>query len=145
MKRLVIDASTLVSGAADPRGESPPSLIYSELTEARFEFIVCPKLLSEVARALRKPYFRDRVTDQEAEEIVAGISGGAIVCEDPAAIEPVLRDPTDDYLVALAREGGAEAIVTGDKDLLEHVGLEPPAITTRAACHLLGLTEPATG
>ncbi|HZV75264.1 MAG TPA: hypothetical protein VFF79_16255 [Conexibacter sp.] len=30
-------------------------------------------------------------------------------------------------------------IVTGDKDLLEHPGLNPPALTPRAACELLGL------
>jgi uncharacterized protein len=34
----------------------------------------------------------------------------------------VLRDPKDDYLVALARASDAEAIVTGDRDLLEHPG-----------------------
>jgi uncharacterized protein len=51
----------------------------------------------------------------------------------------VLRDPTDDFLVALARAASAEAIVSGDADLLDHDGLEPPAIHARAACELLGL------
>lgn len=36
-----------------------------------------------------------------------------------------VRDPGDDYLVALARAAGAEAIVTGDRDLLDHEGLVP--------------------
>jgi uncharacterized protein len=59
---------------------------------------------------------------------------------DPKDIEGVLRDPDDDYLVALAQEAGAEAIVTGDKDLLDHAGeLEPRAINARDACELLGL------
>jgi predicted nucleic acid-binding protein len=30
----------------------------------------------------------------------------------------VCRDPRDDYLVALARSRGADALVTGDLDLL---------------------------
>jgi predicted nucleic acid-binding protein len=51
----------------------------------------------------------------------------------------VLRDPTDDYLVELAQAGKAEAIVTGDRDLLDHDGLRPPAIDARAACELLRL------
>lgn len=55
---------------------------------------------------------------------------------DPPSL---LRDPTDDDLVALARTARARAIVTGDKDLLEHPGLHPPALTVRAACELLGL------
>jgi predicted nucleic acid-binding protein len=53
-----------------------------------------------------------------------------------------LRDPGDDYLVALALAANADAIVTGDKDLLDHPGLQPPAINARQACELLGLTEP---
>jgi len=54
-----------------------------------------------------------------------------------------LRDPDDDYLVSLAREGHAEAIITGDKDLLDHPGLEPAAISPRTACERLGLIQPA--
>lgn len=59
--------------------------------------------------------------------------------QNPTDIEPVLRDPDDDYLVALARVSGANAIITGDKDLLDHTDLRPPAIQPRAACELLGL------
>ncbi len=139
MKRLVVDATTLVSGSANPHGESPPSLLYADLAGASFELIACPQLLAEIERGLRKPYFRERVTDEELAEIVAGIADAATMREDPMRAEPLLRDPDDDYLVALARESGAEAIVTGDKDLLDHPALEPPAIDARTACGLLGL------
>ena len=47
---------------------------------------------------------------------------------NPKEIAALLRDPDDDYLVALAREARAEAIVTGDRDLLDYIGLEPEAI-----------------
>ena len=141
MRRLVVDATTLVSGSADPHGESPPSRIYAEMTGASFEVIACPRLLAEIERGLRKPYFRERVDEEELVEIVAGIADAATMREDPTRVEPLLRDPGDDYLVALARESGAEAIVTGDKDLLDHPGLEPPAIGARSACRLLGLFD----
>lgn len=139
MKRLVIDASTLVSGIASPHGEAPPCLIYDALTEATFDAILCPQLLTEIERALRKPYFRDLVEEREISEIVATIRDAGIVLNDPVDPPALLRDPTDDYLVALAREAGAVAIVTGDRDLLEHADLEPPALHARAACELLGL------
>ncbi|MDQ6805947.1 MAG: hypothetical protein M3065_13490 [Actinomycetota bacterium] len=61
----------------------------------------------------------------------------ALVVADPVDPPPLLRDPGDDYLVMLARDTNAEAIVTGDKDLLDHGGLEPDAITARAACEQL--------
>jgi uncharacterized protein len=76
--------------------------------------------------------------------LVSGVASrrvkeAAVEHEDPSDVEAVLRDPDDDYLLALAREGNAKAIVTGDHDLLDHVGLEPRAIDARGACRLLGL------
>jgi predicted nucleic acid-binding protein len=61
------------------------------------------------------------------------------VLDDPGDVEAILRDPDDDYLVALARQAGAEAIVSGDGHLLDHRGLKPKAINAREACELLGL------
>lgn len=140
MRRFVIDAAALVSGGADPHAESPPSLLFANLGGTRFEAIVCPKLVGEVARGLRKPFFRTRVSADEIEEIVAGIREVAVTSEDPADVEPILRDPADDYLIALARQADAEAIVTSDKDLVDHHGgLEPPAISPRRARELVGL------
>ncbi len=140
MKLLVIDATTLVSGSANPHGESPPSLLYADLGGTRFEIVVCPELLVEVARGLRKPYFRERVSEEELAEIVAGIADVGTMRDDPKAIEAILRDPSDDYLLALAREAGVEAIVSGDKDLLDHADeLEPRVLSAREACELLEL------
>ena len=39
-------------------------------------------------------------------------------CEPATLPEPVCRDPDDDVVLATALAGGAEAIVTGDADLL---------------------------
>jgi uncharacterized protein len=139
LKRLVIDANTLVSGSVNPHGESPPCLLYTDLAGTRFELIVCPELLGEIGYALRKPYFSEQVDESTVDDIVAGIAEAATVLEDPRDIEAVLRDPEDDYLLALARQADAEAIVSGDRDLLDHSGLDPPAITPREACELVGL------
>ncbi|MEX0972155.1 MAG: putative toxin-antitoxin system toxin component, PIN family [Solirubrobacterales bacterium] len=141
MRRLVIDANILASGSVDPHGESPPSLIYRDLDGSRFEAIVCPELLGEVADALRKPYFLDQIGEEGIDDLVAGIAEAATVLDDPVSPPAVLRDPDDDYLVALALEANAEAIVTGDRDLLDHDGLAPPALDARAACKVSGLLE----
>lgn len=44
----------------------------------------------------------------------------------------------------LVIEAGAKAIVGGDKDLLDHPDLEPPAIDARSTCQLVGLLDPPT-
>lgn len=139
MKRLVIDASTLVSGITGSRLESPPCVIYDAVSEMSIEAIVCPRLLAEVDRALRKPYFHDLIEDEEIAEAVSIIRDAGTMLNDPTDPPAVLRDPTDDYLVALAREADAEAIVTSDRDLLDHDDLKPPAIDPRTACKLLAV------
>jgi putative PIN family toxin of toxin-antitoxin system len=140
LKRLVVDPNTLASGIVDPASEKPPRLIFDAIGDLAFELIVCPEVLREVRKTLRKPYFKKLVDVEEARKAVARIERVAIEREDPKEVEEVLRDPKDDYLLALAREAEAEAIVTGDKDLLDHKGeLKPKAINAREACELLGL------
>lgn len=139
MKRLVIDASTLVSGVASRPGGGTPWLILAALLDFDFEAIVCPMLIDEFRGALASKYFRARFDSDDLAEIVANVEDVATQYEDPQEIAPLLRDPDDDYLVALARDSGADAIVTGDRDLLDHLGLKPRALDARAACRLLGL------
>lgn len=141
MKRLVLDPNTLVSGIAALKAGSPPAQLIRAMQAMQFEIAICPEILREVGKALRKPYFRDRVPAAEARLAVTRIGDVAISFDDPVDVEPILRDPSDDYLVTLAKAAGAEAIVTGDKDLLDHTGLQPPAINPREACELLELTD----
>ena len=49
-----------------------------------------------------------------------------------AEVSPSVRDPADDYLVALAREAHADALVSLDRDLLD-AGLTDIAIERPAA------------
>lgn len=105
------------------------------------EAVACPLLIEEIRENLAKPYFRARITQQEAGEAVEAYEAVCLMFADPADTTPVLRDPEDDYLPALAVLSGAQAIITGDRDLLDHDGLQPPAIGARTACELAGLLE----
>lgn len=138
MIKLVVDASILVAAVvADP--ESPPGLVLTAARAGQLEMVACPHLLEEVERALRRPYFARRVSEERRTAILEMFRALASMAEDPVDPPAVLRDAGDDYLVALALKSGAEAIVTGDKDLLDHPDLRPEALTARAACQRLGL------
>lgn len=138
MKRLVVDASALVSGVASRPG-APPALLLAAILDAEFEAVLSPKVLGKFKRALRANYFIDRFSAAELDDIMVAVELAALVRDDAEEIESVLRDPDDDYLVALAREAEAEAIVTGDRDLLDHPDLQPPPVNARRACEMLGL------
>jgi putative PIN family toxin of toxin-antitoxin system len=141
LKRLVVDASTLVSGVASRPGGGAPWLILAALLDFDFEAIVCPKLIGEFRDALTSKYFRERFDPDDLAEIVANVEEAATEYDDPKEVAALLRDPDDDYLVALARDAEADAIVTGDRDLLDHLGLTPRPLDSRAACKLLGLID----
>lgn len=138
MTRLVIDTSTLLSGLVSAP-TSPPALLLAAARAGRFDLVTCPRIFTEFERGLAKDYFRARLSPSIIAAATDALRRLAITLPDPPMARSVLRDPTDDFLVALARAAEAEAIVSGDADLLDHDGLEPPAIHARAACELLGL------
>ena|GEM_PF-73073 len=103
--------------------------------------IVCEQLLDEMRRGLETRYFRDRLTGEERKGIMDALVHVGLMVPDPASPPRVVRDPKDDYLVALAAIGDSALIVTGDRDLLDHEGLDPPAVNARDACIRLGLIQ----
>jgi putative PIN family toxin of toxin-antitoxin system len=136
--RLVVDSNVLLS-AVGGHAKSPSAKLLDAIRRDSVQAIACPQLITEVGDGLRKPYFAARVTADEAREALDAIERLVVMLPDPPDPATVLRDRRDDYLVALARAAGADAIVTGDRDLLDHAGLTPSAITPREACEQLGL------
>ncbi len=142
MNRLVVAPSVLLAGiAGHPHGLSATLLraVHKKTVEA----VACPALIAEVRKTLRNnPYFSARVTEQAARQAITQIETNAVMFGNPIDPEPIIRDPNDDYIVALAQTAGAALIVAADKDLLEHSGLQPPAISVLAICELLWLIQP---
>lgn len=62
----------------------------------------------------------------------------AEIVDDPQRVEPISRDPDDDYLIALSRAANADVLVTGDEDLtsVSVTGLE--ILTPRQLLDRLG-------
>lgn len=127
-----------MSGAV-ARRDGPLVRLMEAVGSGAVEMIACDQLFGEVEKGLAGPYFRELLTDEQRVGIPAALRRIAVVLPDPERPTPILRDAKDDYLVALARAAGATGIVTGDRDLLDHSGDEPPALSPRAACVQLGV------
>lgn len=126
MIRVVIDANVLVSALV---GAGPSSRIVAAVfTSEQLDAVVCPLLVAEVADVLARPRIRKRVPVERAEEFLDNVAILFDLVDDPADIEPLLRDPDDDYLVSLARQHDVDWIITGDKDLLEWPNPSPEVI-----------------
>lgn len=133
--RCVVDPGVLVAGIITSLG--PPAEIVRLARAGAIEIVVSPHLLSESASVLARRKLRRYVTADEASEYVAGLARIGIAVADPPREEPITRDPNDDYLVALARTSGAEALVSGDRDLRE-AEIDVPVLTPRELVDRIG-------
>ena len=129
MLRVVLDVNVLVSAVI--RRSGVPAAILNAWRAGLFELVVSDLLLAELREVLARPHIAQFVTSAETEELVAALEASGILVADPPPGERLVPgDPNDDYLVALARAGRAQVIVTGDVHLLE-LELQPPAVTPR--------------
>jgi len=119
----------LVSAASSPAG--PPRQILTAWTNERFELIVSPGVLDELADVLARPKFQRFITTTVAVAFIDGLATDATIVTDPPDPPSISPDPDDDYLIALGRAAGADYIVSGDRDLLELTGPDPPVLSPR--------------
>lgn len=129
MLRVVLDPGVLVSALISKQG-SPAKLLLS-WRGGSFELVASPKLLQELGRVLARPKFRRYASLDEVEQFVRMIQRGATLVEDPPDPPAASLDPGDDYLVALARAGGVDALVSGDPHLTTVAELESLVSTPR--------------
>ena len=129
MIRAVVDPGVLIAGLIAPGGV--PAAIIGAWTRGVFELVVSPLLLDELTATLLRPKFRRWATENDVVAFVEVLRLAAVTVEDPAQVEPVSRDPYDDYLVALAREARAHVLLSSDGDLTSIEGNEPPIVSPR--------------
>jgi putative PIN family toxin of toxin-antitoxin system len=136
---LVVDPGVLVSALITPLG--PPAQLWQAARAGTVQFIVSPRLLAELAGVLEREKFRRYVSLEEARQFVSEVTDLAVAHADPEAAPKATPDPDDDYLVALARAAGTEAIVSGDNDLTDQSDLDPPVLTPRQVLDRLARDE----
>jgi len=134
--RLFLDANVLVSGIAF-RGPEAELLGLAE--QRRCEAVTCEYVLVQVERVLIR---RLGLTEASVREALSCLPVRVVPDPPPSLVTRAsvpLRDPTDAPVLAGAWEAQADALVSGDKDLLvlsaEQADL--PVLRTRAALDLL--------
>lgn len=128
--KVILDPGVFVSALIAPKGA--PGQLLDFLLEDRFEVIVSQRLLNELTGVLLRTKFRRYASPGEVHHLVAELSAIAIMADDPPDPPSVTRDPGDDYLVALAVAAGADALVSGDRDLTDLTGAGVTVLTPRA-------------
>jgi putative PIN family toxin of toxin-antitoxin system len=116
--RAVVDLSVLVSAfLGNP--EAGPGQMVAAWRDDRFVPVVSPLLLAELGEVLARPKFARWADDGRAEAYVGAFAAHSEHHPDSDDAAGSVRDPDDDYLIALARTSNADALVSLDRDLLD--------------------------
>lgn len=126
--RFVVDTNTLVS-AALMQGSTPDTAVRRVLRVG--QLLVSSDTLDEVTDVLSREKFDPYVSWERRQEFLEALAERAVVVEPTVPIE-ACRDPDDNKFLELAVEGGAEAIISGDGDLLDLHPFESISILTPA-------------
>lgn len=130
MIRAVLDTNVYVAALLSSDGA--PARLMRDLEEGLFDAVVCPRLLAEVDGVLARPKIAHRVDHTTAAAFVSWLARIAVSVPDPEHVAAVSPDPDDDYLIALARIGRAQIIVSGDSHLLGIAELTPRVLAPAA-------------
>jgi len=134
--RVVLDPNVIVSALLS-RGTT--AAVWKRwLEDDAFTPIVCPMLLTELEGVLMREKFATNVGEATTRLTIDRLRTDAAPADDPVAVSGVTNDPNDDYLVALARESGADGIVSGDPHLRNANDLGIPVFTPAEFLDLLG-------
>jgi len=134
--RVFLDTNVLASAVAT-RGICADVL---QVALSDHQLVVGERVLSELHGVLQRKF---RVTAELADETEAFLRREAEVVEKAARLDVSLRDADDVAVLGQAIAGGADVLVTGDRDLLEMESpVAPQILTPRGFWDLLRETTP---
>ena len=111
--RVVFDTNILVSALVFPGGRADIAL--RRIIEERDRLLLSKPILDELLGILARKFSRDA---EELAHVAVFLSDLSIVVK-PRRKFAILADEPDNRILECAVTGGADAIVTGDKALLE--------------------------
>ena len=117
--RVVLDTNVLISALITPGGW--PDRLYQAWRTGQFDLISCEEQLDEFRRVTRYPRLRPFLQPAEAGTMVNEIRLLATLVVRLPKVD-VSPDPADNFLLAAARVGHADYLVTRDKDDLLALG-----------------------
>lgn len=110
--KVVLDTNVFVSALLKPKGQT--SRIVVAWLDGRFDLLVHPILMAELADVSRREWFRQRVRRIDAARLLAKMKRiGILVGKLPNIRRS--EDAFDDFLLGIAEAGAADFLVTGDK------------------------------
>jgi len=117
--RLILDTNLWISFLISSKYEKLDTLLF----EHKSTLLFSRELLEEFVTVVSRPKLRKYFSKSDVSDLLDTIDTVAEYIEVTSEISEC-RDPKDNFLLALAVDGDADYLLTGDKDLLvlEEIG-----------------------
>jgi putative PIN family toxin of toxin-antitoxin system len=130
VERLVVDTNVWIAALISPDGTARE--LVRAILDPDIDVLFTESTFNELVSRLAKPKF-DRYRDAAAwDAFLAALVERALWHEDSGGADGASADPDDDKFLALAVTGEADAIVSGDRDLLTLGAYESIPVLTPA-------------
>jgi len=123
--KLVIDTNLWISFIISKKLNQLETILTTQNARVLFSSELVEELKATIAKPKLQKYFSENALDEMLDVFDPFVD--FIVVKSKIQI---CRDPKDDFLLSLAKDGKANYLLTGDKDLLELVELGKTKITT---------------
>ena len=136
--RVVVDTNVAVSGLL---WDGPPNEILRWGRDGFLVVLACHETLKELAHILQYKRFQPRLSTvgMSADEVIVYYMNLVRFIPNPTEVPHIIHeDPFDNLFVALASEGKAQLIISGDSHLLglgSHKGIQ--IVTPHEACKVI--------
>lgn len=123
--RLVVDTNLWISFLISNRLRKLDSLLLLE----KLHFVFSKELLDEINSTITKPRLQKYFSASTFDEMLLTLEPYIEIVNVKSKIK-LCRDPKDNFLLALSKDGKADYLLTGDKDLLDIRKFGKTTITT---------------
>lgn len=119
MIRAVLDTNVLIAAVINVKA-SVTQEIYQNFIALHFQLIISSHILEEVEELINRERIikRHQRTTTERKAIISELKSLSYIVPGSIKVE-VTRDPDDNKVISAALDGGANYIVSRDKDLLD--------------------------
>ncbi len=112
--RIVLDTNWYISASINRKSRRT---LHHLLIDEQLQILYADRLLEEFSEVIYRPKFEKIITSEQVKRFIRLILP---ILEHVELKTPVVlsRDPKDNYLLSLSKDGDADYLVTGDPDLL---------------------------
>jgi len=124
MKKIIIGTNWWVSFIISKKSDGLPAFFFEDIF-----FCFSPDLTDEIKNTLQYTRIAKRI-NQRNLEAYNFFEKNVAMFFSPAETITICRDPKDNFLLALAKDAGADYLITRDEDLLTIKQFEKTIILT---------------